>query len=64
MKTVKILKACYVDNKPRKVGDIVETTSAAILIGAKQAEITDEKPKAKVKTNRALKRKDLSTRDG
>lgn len=45
---VEILKNCYVDGQPAKVGDIVDTKRAGLLIGCGKAKLlTEKKPRAK-----------------
>jgi len=61
MKTIKILKPCYVQGKACKPGEVmeVERSVANILIGVKQAEATTDsvKPKEKAKPKSKAKRK-------
>lgn len=56
MAKVKLLKNCFVDNKPRKTGEVVDTKRSSLLVGSGLAQLhvdvepeKDEKPKAKAK---------------
>lgn len=45
---IKITKNCYVEGKAAKVGDVIETDKANLLIGMGNAEkCVEPKPKAK-----------------
>lgn len=55
---VKITQGCYVNNEPRKIGDVVETAAGNLLIGMGKAvphvevkQPVAEKPAKKVKGN-------------
>lgn len=47
---VEILQPCYVDGRPCKAGDVVETPRFLLLIGSGKAKKWEPKPKDEVKS--------------
>jgi len=42
---IEIIKACYVEGKAKKVGDVVDTKHSSLLIGVGKAVAHVDKPK-------------------